>query len=150
MPIPALDGHGLLPVGIHDCTWPEVEERFCWNAKRVEIFGKLTDFLAQRWAPLNLNLPIFVDGSFTRQTDTPKDVDIVIDASVVDAAAIVPVYLLWFVRDEIKANFMVDFWFKHPSLPTDLSAYFCYTGLKAGAELGLDAKHPKGILRVNP
>jgi hypothetical protein len=53
-------------------------------------------------------------------------------------------------RPALKVAYHVDFWIKHPLIPTDLTEYFKYAGLKAGAELGLDSKHVKGILRITP
>lgn len=150
MPIPALDGNGLLPVGVHECTMAEIEQAFCWNAHRVALYQGLLDFLTQRWTPLGISAPLWINGSFTRKKDTPEDIDLVADVSHVPAADMMPVILLHYANASNKADYHVDFWFKHPMLPNDLTSFFQYTGLKAGAELSLDAKHPKGILKVTP
>lgn len=148
MPIPPLDRHGLLPVGVYDCSWHEVENEFCWNPHRQSLFDKLQMFLAQKWAPLNLVAPLWVNGSFTRRKDQPDDIDVVADVSHLPAIEAYPVLLLQFQREDNKRDFSVDFWVKHPLIPNDLTAFFQYTGLKAGAELRLDAMNPKGILRI--
>lgn len=150
MAIPALDVHGLLPVGCHDCTWDEIKASFCWNAHRTGLFDKAQDFLDQVWRPLNIDAPFLIDGSFTRKKDVPDDIDLVADVSHLSNADAMPVVNLWFQNAHLKNQFKIDFWFKHPIYPHDLTAFFCYTGLKAGAELGLDTKHPKGILRLTP
>lgn len=150
MPVPALDQHGLLPVGVHDCTLQEFSDAFCWNAHRMSLYGGLQDFLAQQWAPLNLPADLWLNGSFTRAKDFPEDIDVVADVSGYDNQVAAPAIMLWLNRVALKATYHIDFWVKHPLLPTDLTAFFQYTGLKAGAELGLDAKHLKGILRVAP
>lgn len=80
----------------------------------------------------------------------PDDIDLVADVSHVPKDDMMPVLQLWFENPLNKANYGIDFWFKHPLQPHDLTSFFQYTGLKAGAELGLDAKHPKGILKVTP
>ena len=148
MPIPGLDQNGLLPVGTHDCSLQEIQQAFCWNPHRTDLFNRLQDFLAQRWAPLNLHVSMWVDGSFTRKKDQPDDIDLVVDVSAMPVEDLGPVITLWLAREQIKQDYRVDFWFKHPCVKNDLSEFFCYTGLKAAAELGLDTKHPKGILRI--
>lgn len=148
MSIPSLDGHGLLPVGVHECAMDEVGQAFCWNTHRVSLFQGLQDFIAQRWQPLGIDAALWINGSFTRKKDVPEDIDVVVDVSHVKSADMMPVILLHYANASNKATYHVDFWFKHPMLPHDLTTFFQYTGLKAAAELSLDAKHPKGILKV--
>lgn len=151
MPIPALDHHGLLPTGTHDCSISEIEQLFCWNPHRVELISKLKDFLAQRWLPLGIQAPLWVDGSFTRKKDNPADIDVVVDVAHVPLADMGPVLALYCARDQLKTDFSVDFWVKHPAFfLNDFTSFFCYAGIKAAAELGIDSQQIKGILRVNP
>lgn len=150
MPIPTLDNHGLLPAGTHDCSIMEIEQSFCWNPHRVELIGKLKDFLAQRWHPLGIQAALWVDGSFTRKKDIPADIDVVVDIAHLPITDVGPVFALLMARDQIKKDFSVDFWVKHPAIPNDLTVFFCYAGIKAAAELGIDSQQVKGILRVNP
>ncbi len=150
MPIPTLDHHGLLPAGTHDCSIIEIEQSFCWNPHRVELIGKLKDFLDQQWRPLGIHASLWVDGSFTRKKDIPADIDVVVDVAHVPIADMGPVFALLIARDQIKTDFSVDFWIKHPAIPNDLTTFFCYAGIKAAAELGIDSQQIKGILRVNP
>lgn len=150
MAIPALDQNGLLPVGVHDCTWAQVAETFCWNIHRASVFAGLQDFLEQRWVPLNLPVHIWANGSFTRKKEQPADIDIVADISAFDDHTALPAILLSLKNKELKDAYKVDFWIKHPLVPTDLTQFFRYAGLKASAELGIDAKQVKGILRIAP
>jgi hypothetical protein len=148
MTIPHFDQHGLLPVGVHDCTWEEIRSAMCWNETRLAIFQKTQQFFEQEWKPLQIQASVWVDGSFTRKKEHPEDIDVVADISDLSTEAAMPAFVLWFKQASIKAQYAVDFWLKHPILPNDLTHFFQYTGLKAGAELGLDSKQPKGILRV--
>jgi hypothetical protein len=150
MPIPPLDHQGLLPVGTHDCSIDEIEVSFCWNAHRVELAGKLKDFLAQKWNPLGIQASIWIDGSFTRKKEVPADIDLVVDVAHLPIADAAPVFALLMTRDQIRVDYCVDFWVKHPAIPNDLTVFFCYAGLKAAADLGIDSQQIKGILRVNP
>lgn len=149
--IPPLDDHGLLPSGIHACTWQEIEDYFCWNTKRKTVFAGLQRFLDERWAPIGLNCPILVDGSFVRSKTLPEDVDIVLDLSeVTDMTAIASALVLRLKHESIKLAYYCDVWVKHPLIPNDLSRFFQYLGDKGAAELQLSPEHPKGILKVMP
>ncbi|MCG8985865.1 hypothetical protein MI467_03310 [Delftia acidovorans] len=151
MAIPEFDQYGMLPVGQHDCSLQEIEERFCWNPHRQMLFDGLKSFLALRWGPLKIDADLWVDGSFTRRKEMPNDIDVVVDISHIPVDKTMPAVLLHLQNTSNKQNFYVDFWLKHPQLAeNDLVGFFQYTGLKAGAELNLDSKKPKGILRVSP
>lgn len=149
MPIPQLDQHGLLPMGVYDCTWAEIRDSFCWNPYRVQMFDKLQRFVAEKWAPLGIaDAALWVDGSFTRNKPQPADIDVVLDVSHLTGNQMQPVMELFAERDQLDQVYGIDFWIRHPWVPNDLCIFFQYTGLKAGAELKLDSKSRKGILRV--
>ena len=140
--IPQFDGYGLLD---------EVRDRLCWTTKRQEIFDGLCAFIVQEWAPLGIRAPLLVDGSFVRNKSLPADVDVVLDLSAQDpASAMKLAYSLRYRHDEIKQAYNVDLWTRHPVIPNDLVLFFQYLGDKAAAELRMDHKHPKGILRIQP
>lgn len=148
MPIPELDDHGLLPVGVHECTWTELQSTFCWNSSRQALYNSLQQFLLNHWQPLNIQASLWVDGSFTRRKELPQDIDIVADVSHLTMHQALPAFKLWFQQPLWKQTYHVDFWVKHPSIHNDLTQFFQYVGLKAGAELSLDTKRVKGILRI--
>lgn len=124
VPIPSLDMHGLLPIGVHECGMHEIEQAFCWNPHRVQLFQGLQDFIAQRWLPLGIHASFWINGSFTRRKETPEDIDLVADVSHVPAADMLPVIMLHYDNPRNKANYHIDFWFKHPMLPNDLTSFF--------------------------
>ena len=149
MPIPQLDQHGLLPMGVYDCSWSEIRDAFCWNPYRVQMLDRLQRFVTEKWAPLGIHgAALWVDGSFTRNKPQPADIDVVVDVCHLAGSQMQPVLNLFFERPQLEQVYGIDFWFRHPIVPNDLCTFFQYTGLKAGAELKLDAKSPKGILRV--
>lgn len=149
--IPLLDAHGLLPPGIHDCTLAEIAQMYCWTAPRQQIFAGLCNFINAEWLPLNLGVPLYVDGSFVRNKPIPDDVDIVMELSALNQHDQIGKGLaLWLRHDEIKNTYNVDVWPRHPRIPQDLAAFFQYIGEKAAVELSLPLKHPKGILRIHP
>ena len=79
MPIPAFDEHGLLPVGVHDCTLDEIKASFGsfqgsqGSDRRPQLFAKLESFVAEARAA-RLVRSIIVDGSFvTTKPDAYSD-----------------------------------------------------------------------------
>lgn len=147
--IPAFDGIGLLPAGEHSCTLVEIRNQLCFNVHRTILFEKFEKFLQDHLLPLELNCPVFIDGSFVRFKPMPEDIDIVIDAtSLIDEGKLCQLLALKFNAMHIKAKYHVDLWLRHPALPNDLVAFFQYAGTKAAAELRILSNHPKGILRV--
>lgn len=149
--IPALDQHGLLPIGIHDCTLAEIGASYCWTNRRQEIFAGLCNFITQEWLPLNLGVPLYIDGSFVRNKPVPDDVDVVMElSSIQNHMQLSQGMALWLRNRELKAIYNVDVWPRHPMTGNDLAAFFQYIGEKAAAELKLPVRHPKGILRVHP
>jgi hypothetical protein len=78
MPIPALNAEGLLPVGLFDCTWPELQARFgafCGSDRRVRLFAHLGE-LASAMRAGGLFEALVIDGSFVTAKLAPNDVDL--------------------------------------------------------------------------
>jgi hypothetical protein len=100
---------------------------------------------------LGLDCPIYIDGSFIRQKPEPEDIDLVLDLSSLPTHDAIQMALeIRYRWDEFKRLYNLDVWTRHPSLPHDLVDFFQYAGDKAAAELHLDPKHRKGILRIRP
>ncbi|MCK6527595.1 hypothetical protein L6R50_08540 [Myxococcota bacterium] len=81
MPIPELTPDGLLPPGVHECTFAEVRERFgrfcLGHPGRHVLVERLRAFLAEaRTTPAIAWLA--VDGSFVTAEPDPGDIDLVL------------------------------------------------------------------------
>ena len=80
MPL-VFDDRGLLPPGIHDATFAEVEEafaRFQRSDRRMNLFGKLKEYLAAL-ATTDWAWSVLIDGSFVMpMVDEPNDIDLVL------------------------------------------------------------------------
>jgi hypothetical protein len=79
MTIPHFDINGLLPIGIHETSWNEFENRFGYNFHRKRLLNGL-------WKALtNMKLAgcttIFIDGSFVTSKELPNDYDCCWDTS---------------------------------------------------------------------
>jgi hypothetical protein len=78
MPIPPLDAHGLLPVGVHDCTLEEVKARFGafqHSDQRPQLFQKLQALVAEASAA-GFARSLLIDGSFATTKPNPNDIDL--------------------------------------------------------------------------
>jgi hypothetical protein len=93
MAIPELNEYGHLPIGIHDCTFLELEARFGQNRwaidtqensrreilcpQREQLCGHLKSYLAEL-RRVGLDVELFVDGSFVTEKPDPNDIDLVV------------------------------------------------------------------------
>lgn len=80
MPIPALNEHGLLPVGIHDCILAEIEVRFGQfqrTDQRTGLFRGLRDFMDEA-RKTGFVTAVLIDGSFVTDKDLPSDIDLIL------------------------------------------------------------------------
>lgn len=93
MPIPNLDEEGLLPVGIHECTFPELETAFGhdpWvqdpqSESRREVLSPRRSSLCARLqvyfeelCHLGIDAEVLVDGSFVTAKPEPNDIDLIV------------------------------------------------------------------------
>lgn len=149
MPIPPFNPTGLLPAGIHPCTLAEIQSVFCKSTRRTFLYGEMTRFLTVELPLLRAVGAVYVDGSFVRTKPDPDDVDLVIDISNgSDPEFFESFYKISTSHEAWKQSYSLDVWPYHPMLPKNLVSFFQYAGEKAAAELNINRKDPKGILRL--
>jgi hypothetical protein len=147
MAIPDLDEHGLLPVGAHDCSAEEIAGRFGWNPHRLDLTRRFSDCLV-REVRSRFSEPVYVNGSFVTDKETPEDVDAVLDVRrATDSRQLRAIKFMAAERDRLRRQYSVDFWVNLPGA-NDFSDFFQYLGVKTARYKGLDAMHRKGILRI--
>ncbi|MGN6152948.1 MAG: DUF6932 family protein [Lysobacteraceae bacterium] len=151
MPIPALTADGYLPVGEHMCDLAEVEGTFCQNDHRTDLLDKLREFLAWLRDQHGIDLPYFVDGSYTTAKEHPSDIDFVLDLThATDPQIGAALTLFTLHQAQIKDHFKVDFWFYHPDADKDLKQFFQYVRAEELQQKQLPRETRKGILRIRP
>jgi hypothetical protein len=151
MPIPELTADGYLPAGEFECELEEIETVFCGNEHRGWLMNRLREFLAWLRNQHGLNLPYYVDGSYTTAKEHPGDIDFVLDLSTASKPQInAALTLFTFHQTQIKENFNVDFWFYHPAAQKDLKQFFQYVRVEELQQRQLPPETRKGILRVQP
>jgi len=77
--IPPLDD-GVLPEGIHDCTFAEIEQmfgRFQRTDRRIRLFEKLKSYLAEARS-VSFVQAIIVDRSFVTAKEEHGDIDLIV------------------------------------------------------------------------
>ena len=147
MSIPALDGHGLLPVGIHDCSVEEMQASFGWNEHRRKLICGFTLFLSQEIFGV-FDYPVYADGSFVTDKKCPDDIDVVLELrGASDAESWRGLMFMREHQERIRGQYGVDFWINFRSA-SDFVGFFQYVGHKVAKHKGLDSGHAKGILRV--
>jgi hypothetical protein len=79
MPIPLFSPNGLLPVGIHEASLDEIQERFgAFQAsdQRPKLFIRLGELVAAMRRS-GLFEALLIDGSFVTAKPIPNDIDII-------------------------------------------------------------------------
>lgn len=80
MPIPEFTVDGVLPPGLHECTEPELRDRFGGffvSTKREKLMARLEEYLKDVRSS-GLVSWIAVDGSFVTDKREPGDIDLVV------------------------------------------------------------------------
>jgi len=89
--IPDFNRDGTLPAGIHSSGWEEVESRFGFSERRLQLLGGLKSALrALRRAGCRR---VYIDGSFVTVKREPGDYDACWDIEGVDMESLDSVFL---------------------------------------------------------
>jgi hypothetical protein len=78
--IPDLDGRGLLPVGVHECSMEELRDRFGvfqTTDRRCRLFERLAAFVDEARIT-RMAAALIIDGSFVTAEPSPEDVDLIV------------------------------------------------------------------------
>jgi len=89
--LPDLTDDGVLPAGVHLCTWDELSQAFGWTARRKWLLeGLKVAAVSLRDAGCKL---LYVDGSFVTRKDEPGDYDGCWEAAGVNPQKLDPILL---------------------------------------------------------
>ena len=76
--LPPADEYGLLPPGVHPCSWEEFERRYATSPRRRHLLDRLAAYLAAVQAR-GWDCEAVIDGSFVmEQVAEPNDLDLVL------------------------------------------------------------------------
>lgn len=147
MAIPDFTQHGVLPEGVHPCTFDEVRDRFTYTPIREALFGKLASY--RDWmCDFNVYRAIFIDGSFVTDKPNPGDVDVIVelpnDLTLLNGEA-----RRALDNSFLKNEFHLDVYPYHPNIgPHDFTLFFQYLRDQEATRRGLPIGSRKGLLRV--
>jgi hypothetical protein len=154
--LPALDGRGFLPSGVHEATLPEIDSRFATNAVRTQMFSEFRRFRQDHLLNVASGLDLCMAGSFLSDKAMPSDIDLAIEIPI--AAMSHRSALMNLLNDGrsistkgwIWDQYHVDIW---PSLTgfagaLDFVAFFQYVGLKSATMKSLNQTDTRGIVKV--
>jgi len=89
--IPDFTNEGLLPGGIHWCTWKEFIDRYGWSTYRMLLITGLKEAISNLH---NAGCPvIYINGSFVTDREIPNDFDCCWEVNGVDPNRLDPVLL---------------------------------------------------------
>lgn len=152
MPIPALTKHGLLPPGIYECTFAEIEAVFCHippEAERAALWKEFLRFVDEV-RKVGLVMAMYIDGGFTTAVRRANDVDVVLELPPPSPAARAMAKSQIFNAKLAKQMFRVHL-FMAPAWTTvrdDMREYFQLANPKDAAAFGFKPGQKKGLLKV--
>lgn len=155
MALPPLDQRGLLPPGIHDCTWREIEVCFCTSHYRENLYNRVRQGIREEVIPKSPdNLEFCIAGSFLSDKESPADIEVTVAVTrddIINNPTCIDIFKLGSreERARLKAKYKLDFIVSAPFTGhNDLRLYFQYVGDKTAASKNLDPKDKRGIVRV--
>lgn len=152
--LPPLDARGLLPQGVHQCTWTDIEQVFCDNAHRASRYERLQDFVRDELRAVASGLGLVLGGSFFSDKPHPGDIDCtcVIPANEIPNRTMLIVLATQHgAKGRIYVQYHVEF---YPTLQvagqSDFRSFFQYVGPKTAFAKSLKAKDRRGVVEVSP
>lgn len=143
--IPAFDGDGNLPPGVHVADWGEFEVRFGDTPHRRRLLTGLAAAVAiLRSAGCKR---VYIDGSFVTDKDAPNDYDAAWDPTGVDLASLKATEPVFWQFDHLraaqKAKFLGEFF---PSSANEATAGKTFLEF---FRIDRNTGNPKGIIALD-
>lgn len=150
--LPALDEHGLLPEGIHDSTFAEVEKKFVTNPHRAKLWKQLHSF-AEWVRPMNRFSHLYLDGGFITAKSTPQDIDVILQPRANYGTEALESMIPFFSHgmEKITATYSVHLYFWCEGFPGgihDFRRFFQYVRPQDTIEFQSASTLMKGIVRI--
>ena len=153
MPIPDFTEYGLLPAGEYPATRSEISDRYLHNPNRAEIWHLFEVFIAelqqQTWYQ-NIST-LWLDGGFTSDKPYTKDIDVIIDVSLLDDASAFTA-VTWLLNEQIRLqrDFRVDAYPYHPRIANNFRSFFSYVKTDECLQRNAPMNTRKGLLIFTP
>lgn len=112
MAIPDYNEYGFIPAGTHVVTLEELNQRYCFNKHRKELWKGLLCFL-EYVRPMHCLSAIEFHGSFFRDEELPNDIDVALEFMETEPSPHLERDI--FDKGLMKERFLVDVIIKEPS-----------------------------------
>ena len=152
MSLPKFTYYGLLPEGVHDCKFEELEELLATNPQRSTLWLRLVEFV--KWVRSTEQFTcVYINGGFITDKADPEDIDVILQtrASFGPEAFLAMEPFFAEGLDVIFAKYSVHLHFWCEGFPTgvsDFRRFFQYLRPQDAAPRGLKEGARKGIVRV--
>ena len=150
MAIPEWNEFGILPSGIHDCHFDEIEQRLGFNDHRATLLKGLMRTLnwLETMPPIE---SLIVDGSFVTDKVMPSDIDAVALIGNLSQKEQHDWVRAWQPQHQlIKHQNQVDLYPTAVGNGNNFAAYFQYLRPEESLERGAPLGMLKGLLRIEP
>jgi hypothetical protein len=149
MPIPNFTEYGLLPDGEYPATRDEISDRYLKNPNRAEIWLLFESFLIelQQQAWYQNSTTVWLDGGFTSDKPSTKDIDVIIDVSLLSDLNVLDA-IVWLdtEHDRLQAEFRVDAYPYHPKIKNNFRSFFAYVKTDERMQRNAPTDTRKGLL----
>lgn len=153
MPIPALDGRGLLPAGVHEADdWEVVAAVFAFNPHRLALLQQMRLFVRSELALVAPGLELVIGGSFLTSKELPGDIDctVLFPAHQIAAhGAALQLLMTDGRKGRIWQTYKVEV---YPTIQSpqasDFTAFFQYVGEKSAIIHRCSPKDLRGVIKV--
>jgi hypothetical protein len=147
--IPEFNEYGLLPEGEFRATREEIADRYLGNPNRALIWDKFEQFIkelkCQPW--FNSGKAVWIDGGFTSDKATTKDIDVVVDISSLEGTdALIALNWLHMEWDRIMDTYCVDAYPFHPKINNNFRTFFTYVKADERIQRKLPEGARKGLI----
>lgn len=109
----------LLGAGIHQKSLDDIKKicvcSFCNNSRRMLIYNKFCEFLS-KLEQFNIQIEVWIDGSFVTKKEEPDDIDVVLFAKESDVNMLSVDKRIWLVsaleeKENCKTLYLTDAYF---------------------------------------
>lgn len=149
MVLPLLDKRGLLPEGIHQCHFHDIENSFLFSQYRKNLYENFISFTSDPSLAIAKGQKLILGGSFFSDKEFPNDIEATIYAPMDKPEIAIKIIALFELHDYYKETFQVDF---YPSivLPNhnDFGKFFQYIGPKTASMKGLCPTDIRGVVEI--
>jgi hypothetical protein len=147
---PSFDPHGYLEEGIHRCTLEQLDSLLGWNACRQQLLSQLRQFLMETLEPaMGVQTPLVLDGSFVTQHEHPSDIVVVLLLDELSEDGFWRAADLYQQQKAFRERYQIRLFVQTQIGSIDALKRIQGIDPRELLEKSLDAKHVKGVVRLN-